>query len=1163
MKQKKGKSSKTKRKAARSPSVGAARDDPSPPPASESPMPSAAASVPLAPPTQTSATLALDNETDPYLPYGKSFSRDLFLYHNPRESKHLGALVFQCGDLRDVAHTVGEARRKYGTANLDFVLSDTHFEVLARNLLVLRAVAQTKITDRAAVSALTRHVGQLTYSLYLDPTTRAFWAEQMRACLAANWTTPDAQVRVLDDATRRGVRACWESWLAVSWSPAKFDQTRTAFYNTAVRPTEVPSHMSHTKVAVHRTMQRLRFENMTKMEKFDEPDSLERDVTALATTGHFFLDYGAVSWSPAKFDQARTAFYDTARSRKVEDTTSHTEVAARNTMQRLRSENMTKLKRFGAPINLELELRSIATEGNFFLDCSGASNPTALVVNPTMLVAAYRYAGCEPGLVRFSARFGLTPLDVFRLDPFEDLHMCMERELAQWVNTLVDVFGFDAAAVPLTGSYPPVATWSELPHPPRAQFRCCLAVVSGHPTSVMEQLVAMQTEGQDSFMEIETDRVIPLWFNVVQTGSIIDTCGLLSVLVHASPLLATNREPDRSLIFAATENLTLVAKNRREFLRRTTGLPFQALPTLLGVNFRLTWAGGDALPFAPWPAMPELWDALRESGVLAPHLAELQAQAALYGFPIDLGGRKQGVETDVYRVEGVFNMAVLDAVRAAAPLSFLILEIDQGGIAHQFRSFATKPADNGKQLRVATYVPRYVVSGAAGDGGELRARIRFVCGLQQSLPATVKSVPLTEVVTDTVPVNSRAAVYAGIVYFPNVTRYHWPRSNVPSVLSPVRDLTVVHAAEHAGEIHLTLALPRAYLDGSLKGCDFEERRRGLGAVMIEYGRGSGKKMQAMQLPCGPAHLKVIKTLTVHPHNRVMLVLQRYLAPVSPALGIYPLAPSLPDLYTPGVFGVTSAQFSAVDTLQRIGSVENSQEIIALSRRSPPNVHAALKMSIIQISVFGALVEQFWKGTRVVELITMETGKRAAVFLLHQLSANPPANLFRGYTPVLDCSYILHPDHCGPSANQADAALLPQIVAKMSPGRKDAFQIRQPRTCMVAGRKDAFQIRQPRTCMVAIFEYLGVAKKSAPVTDVPNDCGIDPVFFARIKPKLTRCSILQLYPTQDRDQSLYPDLDLPEALQAPATAGSRVQRAAASARMSGRGGNVDSRIQELN
>ncbi|KAI9175591.1 hypothetical protein H9P43_006954 [Blastocladiella emersonii ATCC 22665] len=127
-------------------------------------MPSAAPLVPLVPPTQTSATLALNDDSDPYLPYGKSFPRDLFLYHNPRERTHLGALVFQCGDLRDVAHTVGEAKRKYGTSNLNFVLSDTHFEVFARNLLVPRAVAQTKIADREAVSALTRHVGQLTYS---------------------------------------------------------------------------------------------------------------------------------------------------------------------------------------------------------------------------------------------------------------------------------------------------------------------------------------------------------------------------------------------------------------------------------------------------------------------------------------------------------------------------------------------------------------------------------------------------------------------------------------------------------------------------------------------------------------------------------------------------------------------------------------------------------------------------------------------------------------------------------------------------------------------------------------------------------------------------------------------------------------------------------------
>ncbi|KAI9175598.1 hypothetical protein H9P43_006961 [Blastocladiella emersonii ATCC 22665] len=798
MKQKKGKSSKAHRKSAGGLVAAASHGE------DLTSGPPAASSVPLAPPTQTSATLALDEDTDPYLPYGKSFPRDLLLYHNPRESKHLGVLVFQCGDLRDVAHTVGEAERKYGTANLDFVLSDTHFEVFARNLLVLRAVAQTKIADREAVSALTRHVGQLTYSNYLDPATRAFWAEQMRGCLATDWTAPDAQVRVLDDATRRGVRACWESWLAVDWSPAKFDQ-------------------------------------------------------------------------------ARTAFYDTARARKGASTAAHANFAV-------------------------------------------------------------------------------------------------------------------------------------------AKFRCRLAVIGGHPTSVMEQLVAMQTEGQDSYTAIETDRVLPLWFNAVQAGTIIDTCGMLNVLVHASPLLTTNWENDRSLILTATEHMASIAETRRVFLRRTTGLPYQVMPTLLGINFpeqaaivssggaggqqeftfyklaaptipialrespflintlvrcaelllgpdsvamaghragshasaallikligfaiaasRLTWTGSDALPFAPWPAMPELWDALRESRFLAPHLAGLQAQAMLYGFPMNLAGRKKGLETDLFRVEGILDPTVLNAARAAAPLSLVVLEIDQGGIVHQFRSLTTKLVDDGTK---------------------------------------------------------------------------------------------------------------------------------------------------------------------------------------PLLDFLPLTPNLPDYsdaYLPGKpkTTVTSAEIAAHSTLQMLALV-------------------AYKRECTQISAYISMFKECWEGKRVIELLDEKPGAYMAVLLLHRV-------------------YIAHTGDPGIRVDPALASLMSQIAGKMLRGSSD-------------DRELVAQFRMDLVCLLVLIEHLRVASKSAPSKEIPDDCGIESAFFARLKPKLTRCSIIQPYPTQDKDQSMNPDNDIRDhkhykaAIAAMATmAGVRNPHAATSARASRGSSTTDSRIVEL-
>ncbi|KAI9173115.1 hypothetical protein H9P43_007246 [Blastocladiella emersonii ATCC 22665] len=1147
MKQKKGKSSKTSREAPRGAAAApaAAHDDPSPSPSpSPSVMQPPAPSTDMPPATQTSATLALDGETDPYLPFGRSFARDLFVFHNPRENKRLGAFVFECGDLRDVAHTVGEAKRKYGTANLDFVLSDTHFEVLARNLLMLHAVAQTELADRAAVTALTRHIGQLAYSQFLDPATRGFWTTHMRACLAADWTAPDAQVRILDDSTRRG---------------------RNGFYST-VHAKGGPGIQLHAYTAFNRVLHRLLNENGSKLHRNGDPPNLERDLQAAIADVVFFPDYG------------------------------------------------------------------------------GVPKPTALAINPTMLVTV---PGGEPGNVRFTSPLGMTPLDAFHLDPFEDFRGFMTRDLERWVLTLVDVFGSGATATPLSGTYPPVAAWPKLPlPPPRAQFRCRIGVIGGHPLSVMENLVAMQTAGQTSYAAIETDRVLPLWFNVVQTGSIIDSCGMLNVLVHASPLLTTNWDSERSLICTATSHMTSIAKTRLAFLHRTMGLPLEVLPTLLGVNLydrphhdhwsthttqfawcaeqtmsiregsakgrqeftfyklaaptvpialrespflinalvrcaelllgpdsvamagrhagshataallikligfalassRLTWTGADFLMSAPWPAMPELWDALRDSAVVTSSFAELQAQGMLYGFPVADG---VGYATDVCRIEGKLDTAALDAARTAAPLSLMVLEINHGGIVHQFRSFTTKAINDGKQLRVATYVPQYIVEDFAD--GELPAR--------PSLPRGANTpVVLASIATELVPVNARAGVYSGIVYFPNVTRFNAPSPSQPTVLSPHRDLPVVHAAEHKDEIHIVLAIPRARISDidSLKGCDLATRQKSVGAIMVEYGTGSKKKVQAFQMPCGPALLKEINALAVHPHNRVQLVMHRYLAPVSPMFSVWPLIANVADysdVYKPNNLGVTSAQYAGIDTVLRVGSVETSQAISDMAKRAPKGAHFALMQTLNVMTAVGSLFEAVWSGTRVLELVTAESGKIAAVILFNRLSVIPPADASRGYTPVLDCSYILSPEHhSNRRADPATARLLAQIATKCT--------VRHS-----AGRSIVHRLRKPEPFMTDIFEYLRSAAKSAPCEDVPNEHGFDTAFFKQLKPKLTRCSVVQLYPTQDRDESWKPAMDMPAAQQVavvpPHTQGAAAAAAARAA--SGVDEDVDSRIEEL-
>ncbi|KAI9151073.1 hypothetical protein H9P43_009688 [Blastocladiella emersonii ATCC 22665] len=170
-----------------------------------SPSPSSAASIE---PTMPGPVLLGDDASDPYYPYGQSYLRDLLLYHNPRLAKQFDVLALQHANLRDVAHTIGEAKRKYGTADLNFVLTNTHPEALARDLLVLHAISTAEFANDRVPA---RFISQLYFSLLLDPEARAFWDAQMRSCLLVNWNRPADRIRVFDDDTLRAVRRCWES----------------------------------------------------------------------------------------------------------------------------------------------------------------------------------------------------------------------------------------------------------------------------------------------------------------------------------------------------------------------------------------------------------------------------------------------------------------------------------------------------------------------------------------------------------------------------------------------------------------------------------------------------------------------------------------------------------------------------------------------------------------------------------------------------------------------------------------------------------------------------------------------------------------------------------------------------------------------------------------
>ncbi|KAI9151083.1 hypothetical protein H9P43_009698 [Blastocladiella emersonii ATCC 22665] len=179
--------------------------------------------------TVSGPALLGDDVSDPYFPYGQTYPRDLLPHHNPRAPKQqLHVLALQCATLRDVAHTVGDAARKYGTAELNFVLANTHPEVVARDLLVLHAISTGEF---AADRVPTRFIAQLYFSLCLEPDARTFWESQMRSCLAVNWNRSAARIRVTDDATLRAVQHCWTSWLAAGTTLAQLYGDRNAYYD--------------------------------------------------------------------------------------------------------------------------------------------------------------------------------------------------------------------------------------------------------------------------------------------------------------------------------------------------------------------------------------------------------------------------------------------------------------------------------------------------------------------------------------------------------------------------------------------------------------------------------------------------------------------------------------------------------------------------------------------------------------------------------------------------------------------------------------------------------------------------------------------------------------------------------------------------------------------
>ncbi|KAI9173308.1 hypothetical protein H9P43_007439 [Blastocladiella emersonii ATCC 22665] len=1046
--------------------------------------------------TDPSPTFAIDELADPYYPYGRSYSRDLFLYHDPRGFQRIDALLFQCGDLRNVSRTIDEAKRKYARgSDFAFVLSDTHPEVLARNLLVLHAVAERGAADK---SALTRHIGQLYYSLLLEPSTREYWFEQMRSCLNAEWTRENVPVFVLDVPTLRVVRQCWKAWLACDWSAEKLAQERSNFF--------------------------------ARGDGDDGPDHVQITID----------DFMA---------NARRTYGDKFPS----------------------GEQKAKL---------EHEVRSLLNNGAFLFNATDElCDRDDLDVNPTMLLAE------SDGTLSFSAPFAFSPLNVFQVEP-QDVNGSMHRELSMYVDSLFEAFGpcGDRRHERRRNPDPmvPVLRWKEQQDPPVLAFLCRIAFIAGGPIEIMEKLTShkqLEHPPQPLRFPWHQNQHVSnqLRFNVIETGNLMDVCGLLNLLVHASPLLATHWEQGRSVIRTYTDHVYSISASRLDFLRRVTGLPLEAFPTLLGVNLlkrptdhhwathvsRLAWStsqvmrrGGRsreeftfyrlatptvpialrestflidtlvqlakelavrrpllspgcllrlALTSTPWPDVRELWSAISASSSLASSAAEIFAHAQLHGFSISVG--ETAGDTRLYRVEGLVDRSLV-----MNPLSAMVLEIACGSTVHQFHSLTIKPFHDGggdvdvDQVRVSVCVPRFIVETCPGD---LDVRVRFDHGAARCAATDEQRVPLASVSATKVTAGSRTEATSSVAKYAVATRFAcYNNGMILPTSSPL--LPAISAIETADSITLTLSVPSSQARATIARAGEEETALTHGSVALTV----GGNMQVTMLPCRI----VIKSIVQQPRRgTVELALTKELSPIVLEADYYfsPIACNADhsDTYEAGKLGRLD-QHAALLALrhavtdEEIAAVEGIRsDIREMSGKLPRGLPADQEARFLRVTV-ARLFKAYARGVRVVEFAIAGLSRMlprpllAMVLILNRMAVIPPADSSRAHTPVLDVSYMSHPlmsSTCShrPKPQGASEELQAAIATKLPRVRgsgSGVLHIEIPYSCV--------------SCLINVFSHI---YRSAPDQRSFNDCGFDAHFFSHIQPHLKRCHLMPMYP----------------------------------------------------
>ncbi|KAI9182855.1 translational activator for mitochondrial COX1 [Blastocladiella emersonii ATCC 22665] len=976
-------------------------------------------------PTATNSTFLRSEQADYFHPFGGDYPRDFFMYYNVREHQQLDALICGCGDLRDVAHTLDAANSKFGSARLGILLVDLQAEVIARNLLLLHAIVSEP--DKDDYTEFIEFVGQLWWSLQLEPAAREYWDGRMHECLTRDWLDADSPIRVRDEATLKAVRHCWRSWLAVDWSTQSLSRKRDAFAKTASRPDASGKNKNKN------------FGNLQAR------DYIKRQQ----------LEYGDLL---GPTDLGVTAC-------QVERLASDGIYCIEADKRRPRCERNLRRKRDADAESRDADFR----------------RP---VVNPTMLVLR------EDGTPVYSL-FGTLPFDAACINYARStVERGMLDALEGWVYTLQETLqpeddyddeDYDDEDYDDDDD-------SVRNDRPKAGFATTLTFALSHAVNLMEELAADPKQR----------------FDVIHTYNLLDTCGILNLVLHGSVLMKPPTPTSRSLLFAHTRHAYTLAKTRTEYLERVTGLPLATFPTLFGVQLadqpstwhwstwvqpfawnkaqvtrygdscfeefaflkleaptvpvslsesdflrnsivacaealctisylkvrtaaasfstgaliakilayaiasgRLVWSGSTPHTSLPWPNMGLLWHGIRHARSMHTSMTEIFTQAQLHGFPVDVDD--MGRDTYLYRVEAVFPVDY-----GKAPTPHLVLKVEDTNCNLQFESLSVTLIRNRSHVQVMAYLPRFVVEQATKNFrlGLYREFEGAAVGGRESalLGGVSKGKSLFEVTLTKVRVGSLRGAIDGIL------------QSRPTFFGKAASLTlpVLHAIEAEEDIQLVLTLPAGKEDAKLGLETEKELPLSNGAATLKV----NGKPQTMRLAC-PAHIK--KVLAARKQGRVTLLLSRVLSVAAPKLGIAPLFPQclhlMPrqsdvprddededdgdeeDLDDDFVDDEADEEKRQVFERMAIRLLANAGKgafrtvpASELTKDSPGDIAQHL------IKLVHGIFDAWEDGYRIIELHDHARGA-FGFMVLHSIYIHLPQSPARGPTPMLDVTYL--------------------------------------------------------------------------------------------------------------------------------------------------------------